>query len=141
MLKKYYNNHLLLKAFLCLVLSSLVAAAGCSDPRIPKGPKGTITGTVKYQGKPVTVGFISFLDPATGKGGTAPLESDGSYTIPVLVGVGEYHVGFPPPTPPAPWENVERVMSPLPSKYHTPELATLKYTVVEGENTANFDLE
>jgi len=131
-----------MKVFLVFtILIAVTVAAGCTDPKRPKGPTGTVAGTVKYKGQPVTVGFIVFQEQTTKKGGAAPLGSDGTYTIPFPIEVGEYNVAFPPPEPPAPHENIKPTSSPLPQKYHVPELGTVKFTVEKGPNIADFDLE
>ena len=130
------------KSFLVFaILFTVTMTGGCTDRRQPKGETGTVSGTVKYKGQPVTVGFIMFQDQVTKKGGSAPLGADGTYTISVPIEVGEYNVAFPPPNPPAPLEEKEPEVSPIPQKYHIPEQATIKFTVVKGENTADFDLE
>ena len=130
---------------ICLVIIVFLAVAtmivGCTDKRNPKGPTGTVSGTVKYKDAPVTVGSIVFQNPKTKYGGTASLDSEGKFTIPIPIEVGEYHVGFPPPLPPAPHEDAKPIPSPLPSKYHLPEQGEVKFTVSEGENTADFNLD
>ena len=123
------------------VLITVTIAVGCTDKRHPKGPTGTVSGTVKYKGQSVTVGFIVFQEPTTKKGGAAPLGNDGTYTIPVPIEVGEYNVAFPPPEAPAPMDSTKPTPSPLPTKYHVPEQGTVKFTVEKGPNTADFDLE
>ncbi|MCL2119593.1 MAG: hypothetical protein FWH27_14350 [Planctomycetaceae bacterium] len=138
MSKKIFSMGLFLAFAVLLVVTMM---AGCTDRRQPKGATGTVTGTVKYQGKPVTVGFTVFQEPTTKKGGAAPLGTDGTYTIPTPMEIGKYNVAFPPPEPPAPHENKKPETSPLPSKYQVPEKATVKFTVAKGANTANFDLE
>jgi len=129
------------KHITCIAVLAIAIIVGCSDPRTPKGPTGTVSGAVKYKGEPVTVGFIVFQEPTTKKGGSASLEADGKYTIPIPMEVGEYNVGFPPPEPPPPHEETKPIPSPLPSKYHIPEQGVVKYTVIAGQNTADFNLE
>jgi len=133
-----FQKYLFLKICLCVTLLSVFVAAGCSNK---KAPTGTVSGTVKYKGEPVTVGTIMFMDPATKLGGSAWLGADGSYTITASIEVGEYNVAFPPPPAPPPGSGAERILSPLPSKYYVPEKGTVKFTVVAGKNTADFDLE
>jgi len=138
------TNGISLKAGLLFVIFvSVILTVGCGDPRAPKGPTGTVSGTVKYKGAPLTVGSIVFRDPATAKGGAAPLGPDVSYTISIPLEVGEYNVGFPAPTspPPSVVADAKPVPSPLPSKYRSPEQGTVKFTIVKGQNTADFDLE
>jgi len=137
-----YEKHVFMKVSIALaVVLSVVLMVGCTDKRSPKGPTGTVSGSVKYKGKPVTVGFVVFQELTTKKGGTATLNTEGKYTIPIPIEIGEYNVGFPSPEPPPPHEDTKPAASPLPSKYHVPEQGTVKFTVVAGANTADFDLD
>jgi len=122
-------------------LVAVAMIAGCPDKRAPKGPTGTVSGTVKYKGAPVTVGSVVFQNPTTKNGGAASLDSEGKFTISEPMEVGEYNVGFPPPFPPAPHEDAKPVASPLPSKYHLPEQGAVKFAIDKGENTADFNLD
>jgi len=126
---------------LIVFLATAAMIVGCTDKRNPKGPTGTVSGTVKYKGTPVTVGSVIFQNPTTKSGGMASLDSEGKFTISEPMEVGEYNVGFPPPLPPAPHEDAKPVPSPLPSKYHLPEQGEVKFTVDKGENIADFNLD
>jgi hypothetical protein len=66
-------NHRLTRALILLCVGLL--AGGC-------GPStGTVTGKVRYNGKPLSSGSVSFL-PESGKGSFgARIKEDGSYTI------------------------------------------------------------
>ena len=51
------------RALIVLALAIVVAVAGCrraSDPRVP------VSGTITLDGKPLTMGFITFVSPTEG---------------------------------------------------------------------------
>jgi hypothetical protein len=73
--------------------------AGCGE----SGPKRyAVSGAVKWQGKPLDQGSITFLaeDPSLGSGGGA-LIMDGKYNIPAQNGLlpGRYKVSIASPDP------------------------------------------
>jgi hypothetical protein len=57
-----------------LCLCGALLTAGCG------GGKGVVSGKVSYQGKPVSVGSVSFILEGGGVM-SSPIEEDGSYTI------------------------------------------------------------
>ena len=69
-----------------LAVSLVVAAAGC-------GSKGTISGKVKYKGKELQTGHVTFVSETTNQSFNATIGEDGSYTMtkvpagPVKIGV------------------------------------------------------
>ena len=66
-------NHLLTRAVILMAASLLAGGCGTST--------GTVTGKVRYNGKPLSHGSVSFL-PESGKGAfVARIKEDGSYTI------------------------------------------------------------
>jgi hypothetical protein len=63
------------RAVRALCCATLIVVAACGGPRF-----GDIAGTVKYQGKPVAGGTITFFD--AGKGAvSSPILADGSYSV------------------------------------------------------------
>ena len=60
------------------LIAMLIACHGCS----PKGgmPTAPVSGTVTYQGNPVTSGTVMFV-PQTGKAATGNIGPDGHYTL------------------------------------------------------------
>lgn len=137
-------RHLLILAFAFLF-------CGCA----PQVPRGTVAGTVTFQGKPVTHGTILFEDPSAGIAITAELGPDGSYVVETYeaagLPVGTYQVAVTPHSyavvedfplagaaPPPSSEN-ESVT--IPSKFHSTATSGLSVTVKEGENPPfDFDL-
>ena len=78
-----------------LVLLTL-AISGCSDRRTT----ATVTGTVSYQGKPLTAGKVSFFGP-NDQVASALIDEDGSYAAnDVPLGAVRVSVSTPPPPPP-----------------------------------------
>jgi len=108
----------------------LASASGCGSGRPSvdtSTSEGTVRGTVKVRGKPVTAGKISF-DPSnvarkSEPARTAPIGSDGSYTVKTLIGLNQ--VTFSGPA-----FNKEREL----------QDASLRYEVQRGEATYNIVL-
>lgn len=77
-----------------LLLAGLTLAAGCDG----KKPTGTLSGTVTYNGKPLTMGSVNFLSP-TGAAALANLDDAGHYKVEGAIEAGEYTVYLNPPIP------------------------------------------
>jgi len=121
----------------------LVLIVGCAS-----GPRtGKVQGKVTCEGKPVTEGLVTFLNPKEGGAAESEISADGSYAVEVGVVVGDYVVVITPPTvimdtdpgksPPSP---VEKYAPNIPQKYRQQGTTTLKATVIEGMNTINFEM-
>jgi hypothetical protein len=136
-----------------------LAASGCAA-------KGTITGRVTYDGKPLTGGSVIFLDSAD-RAHPGPIDSQGNYRI-ENVPVGEVKIalnvteGLPampggggrgamrwgPPGGQAPAGlNVgtgEAKSGPkkalVSERFKSPEQSGLRYMVISGPQTHNLDL-
>jgi hypothetical protein len=72
--KRLPRRKLLASLLLTLLLGLL--AVGCSSK------KGTVSGKVTYNGKPLTKGMVTFL-PESGQGGafSSPIKEDGTYMV------------------------------------------------------------
>ncbi len=115
--------------------ASVLLLAGCAG-------KGQVSGTVKYKGKPLTTGTITFYDRANqavssaiGKDGTYSVEqvAAGPVKVAVVMPMAIYMAGEkPPPGPPPPT---------LPAKYSDPEQSGLGWEVKSGAQTRDFNLE
>ncbi|MFN0196718.1 MAG: hypothetical protein ACKVT0_08220 [Planctomycetaceae bacterium] len=116
---------------------------GCSESG-PVKETGTVTGTVKFEGKPVLKGEVRFTSSALGAGANAMIGEGGTYKIETPIPVGEYVVcvGIPAPagpqqaTPASPDDYKD-----IPVKYQTPATSDLKAKVVVGENKFDFDMK
>lgn len=123
------------------VLLAASLAAGCGGPKT-----GEVSGTVRYDGKPVEQGSIAFI-PADGNGPTAGgAITDGKYSVQnVPAGTakvrinadkgGERKIIYDNPTKPT----VEAATGELlPDKYN--KATELRYDVRPGQQTKDFDL-
>lgn len=113
-----------------------VGLLGCSNEK----PKGSVSGTVTFGGKPVTSGSVLFSDATTGTGATASLDTSGKYRIDSIP-TGSYQVAITPPPAPAPHERQQQAMQrvPVPPKYQNSQTSGLTATVGEGTNEASFN--
>lgn len=116
-------------------------AAGCGGPKA-----GEVSGTVRYDGKPVEQGSIAFV-PADGNGPSTGGEiADGKYSVPnvpagtakVIIHAdkgGENKIIYDNPAKPVVKAATGEL---LPDKYH--EATELRYDVQPGSQTKDFDL-
>jgi hypothetical protein len=123
------------------VLVLVVLLAGC-------GGRGNVSGTVKFDGQPLSGGTITFYDSRNGSQSSA-IGKDGAYSVsglaagPVKVSlavplpisfVARSMPGGGEPTPPpvqAP---------PLPAKYLDASTSELGFELARGDQKKNFDL-
>src|SRR5947208_3458602 len=83
-----------------LLTASLAASWGCGRPATTASTdEATVTGTVTIRGKRATEGTVTF-DPSNARrtmvpARTAPIGSDGAYTIRTLVGGNHVEVAIP----------------------------------------------
>jgi hypothetical protein len=134
---------------LSLVLLALPLASGCGGQA-----KGTVSGKVTYQGKPVPSGFVTFL-VENGAPVHSDIRSDGSYRmekVPVgLVKIGVQtkaaedalkSVGMPRKK--EDFGKMKEAVSEgtqIPAKYTDPNQSGLSYTVVKGPQQHDIDLK
>lgn len=123
-----------------LVLTMCVAA-GCRQSATWE--MCSVAGTVTYQGKPVTDGFVVFTNAKTGVTHSGRLDEQGRYSIPELP-VGEYkvHLGDPPPPGPESSES-GAPLKPLdvPPRLKSPETSSLSAKLSPGKNRLDFNLD
>lgn len=118
----------------------LLIQVGCSSGK----PAGTVSGTVKYKGAPVTTGSVNFFATDKGTASAAPLDGSGKFTLPGTLEVGTYKVYIQPPVPEqlppgkAP-KNVARLT--IPPKYQDLGQTPVTKEVKEGANTIEIELE
>jgi hypothetical protein len=125
-----------------IVLLTLPLATGCGGQA-----KGTVSGTVTYQGKQLPSGMVTFV-PEKGAPLYSPIQSDGSYRM-ENVPAGPVKIGVQPktaqatqdapsamPRNPADYGKVKTAQSksdaPIPPKYADPNQSGLTYTVTQG---------
>jgi len=81
-----------LPRLLTLIALATFGLCGCG----PAAPvKYTVTGSVTFEGKPVTEGSITFEDTNTGIADTFPIDSQGSYSA--TIESGKFGVSVQPP--------------------------------------------
>jgi hypothetical protein len=148
----------------CLaLLTSTAIIFGCGgDSGKPK--LGRVSGTVIYNGKPVTKGIVSFIPisgpgMATGQSAAGEIGSDGSYQLTTFESgdgavLGEHRViiqsreddpalkggGMPIPDKLGRL-NIKPPTYLVPQKYATTETSPLNFTVREGNNRYNIELK
>jgi hypothetical protein len=133
------------RLLLVVLIAVLVGAVGCGKPT------GTVSGKVTFKGQPVSFGTIALLSE-DGQVVSAMLEPDGGYTVgKVPVGPARITVqSMPPPPPIRPLDDKmgekmpamgERKFVPIPKRYLDAEKGGLTYTVKEGPQTPDLDLQ
>jgi hypothetical protein len=125
-----------------VVTGLLFSAIGCGSGTVGNS---TVTGTVSYKGKPLTVGTIEFYGPA-GKVSSSSINPDGTFTVPdAPVGDDTVVVRVPPPGPKlppgAPVLGPQATPVPIPRQYSDPKTSHVKQTVAAGKSTVNIDLK
>jgi hypothetical protein len=126
-----------------LALTVLLCLSGCRSST----PKVEVFGKVTCEGKPVSEGRISFMNPDTGVADEALLQSDGNYSLATPLPPGEYKVMVMPlivrrqVEGKGPEVGVEKAAPDIPEKYRVIGTTDLKATVKEGPNELNFDMK
>jgi hypothetical protein len=130
----------------CFRVSSVLLLAGltigCSRST------GNVSGTVRFNGQPLSDGTSTFYDPDNHTWGSA-ITKDGTYSV-SQVGTGPVKVTVAVPikigfVPPAGTEG-KTVTFPgskspmIPPKYNDPEKSGLGFEVIKGDQTKDFDL-
>jgi len=120
------------------LLVALAVAAGCGGPR-------TVTGTVRYNSKPLTKGQISFVG-AGGKSASGTINADGSYVVTdvpggdVTVSVTSYYVEGEDKFGLQPLKSAPPMKSAIPKRYNDPAKSGLRYTIDGRRKTIDVDL-
>jgi hypothetical protein len=117
----------------------LLFLAGCEGV-----PAGTVAGTVKYKGAPVTAGTVNFYDPGKGNASQGALDGSGNFTLQGSLAAGTYKVYVQPPVPEQlpPGQVPKKVPRlTLPPKYQDPAQTPVSREVKAGSNTFTIELE
>ena len=132
--------------FLTVMLAGVLG--GCSSSGKNSGPKGTVSGKVTVNGKPITFGAIAFYKEGAAFNG--PIR-EGSYSV-TGVPAGDVKVtinSLPTPAEGGPSTGVpgeEKVSFPkgpfvaVPARFADPAKTPLTYSVVEGDQEKTFDI-
>ena len=104
---------------------------GCRhDPHSDK-PTGGLVVKVTYGGEPVTEGYVSLTNSATGLGGGGEIGADGTARLEGIA-VGEYVVTVSPPVVTNDPNPDQSKYSKLPQKFRSDTTSPLKATIDEG---------
>lgn len=139
----------------CLVLVGVILTqlTGCGGPAGPKRDYADVTGTVKYNGKPVSKGTVIF-QPASGAPVVGDLKDDGTYSLKGVIGPNTVMINNPVPPPPgkggddiaankaaqADYDKALKAAKIVPDKYSSAN-SGLKFEVKAGPNKADFELQ
>lgn len=122
----------------------LLVVSGCGGGG-SQAPTGSVSGTVTFQGTPVTEGDVNLISRETGQVYAAPLGDGGSFKIADPVQTGSYIVSIAPPlgAPPTVENPTPVIPNPanIPQKYRSDQTSDLKADVKAGENTFTFDMK
>ncbi len=125
-----------------VLLALLPLLAGCGRGW------GQVSGTVRYQGKPLPKGSITFYDEAN-QAVSSPIDADGKYTMP-KVAAGKIKVAVALPMyiamagddkGAAKMRAEQRTLPSLPVRYADTEKSGLNRDVKAGSQTIDFDLD
>ncbi len=137
-----FKNHGLEGAMGVFLAVSLALVAGCT----PSPPRGTLVGSVQYQGTALQEGTVQMYSPSLGEGGMAAIAADGSFTIEALP-PGKYELAIEPPEvlndyggKAAPGYETKE-MENIPAKYRQFETSGLEVTIAEGDNSIDVVME
>ena len=122
-------------------LAALVLVAcvvGCH-----RGEKlAAVSGTVTFEGEPLTEGVVTFSNPAKGIHMNARLDAQGHYEVRMAKGAGlppgEYQVSVSPPVPDTPVRMPE--FPKIPHKYRDPKTSELSLSLTEDGAILDIDM-
>lgn len=127
-------------AAVCLFVS-VVGLIGC-DP--PETPKGTVSGTVTYKGKPITGGEVELYSEAAGVGANVPIDENGRFALNIPIATATYQVCINPPhahpgeeVPPARMRGFRET----PAKARDLKTSGLTVTLNKGVNDVTIELK
>jgi hypothetical protein len=112
--------------------------AGCGGSEREKAPKGNVSGTVTYEGKPVEKGRVQLSNPKTGIAAMAKIQEGGKFTLEQPIETGTYVVTvlLPESPPPGEGDPVDPEDFPnIPQFYQEEMYSDIKAEVKEGDNT------
>jgi hypothetical protein len=124
-------------------LTAVFLLVGCDNNN-----SAVVTGTVKFDGKPIEKGSIGFY-PVDDKSGTAGGEiKDGQYSVKVPVGLMKVNIGGVPkvigmkePSPGPGGKGGPITVESIPKKYSDQQKTELRFEVKPGTNQKDWDLK
>src|SRR5262245_59151744 len=139
----------LMPSLLAVTLASALGCANDAPPPPPPGPKGSVTGTVKFDGKPITAGTL-LLDSGKGYIAGAVIKPDGTFELKGTDGnavpAGKYNVAVTPPPAAPPAAGATKMPEPakiegVPEKFYNPLTSGVTVEVKEGIQTMDIVLQ
>jgi len=105
-------------------------------------PTGTVSGTVTLDGRPYADASVIFFSPATGQGGSANINPDGTFQLPKPIAVGEYIVYLAPrlEEDPAAEPKPVSIDSTVPEKYWSEASSDIRCEIKPGANQIAVEL-
>lgn len=104
-----------------------------------------MSGTITFEGAPVTEGFVNLISIESGRAATMPLGPGGKFTFEQPVVIGPYAVFITPPDSAPPTLENQRPDRPdpknIPKKYRTDTTTDFKVEVKEGDNDFPLDMK
>lgn len=131
------NHFRLTSFFVVLCCVSFVLVAGCKK----EVPVSSVSGKVTLNGEPFGHGSICFINPSSGTSGVAFMNDDGTYKFVAPIPVGDYSVYIAGYKPLPPNEVDTRKMPPFPKKYASHRTSGWTFSIIDGENNADFNME
>ncbi len=133
---------------LALLLPVALLAVGCQK----SGPDQVISGKVSFQGKPVTIGDVTFINPGTGSVAQGSLGEEGNYTLLLInngLKPGKYKVTVSPKITyekgksreGSDFKMVESGGKSIPERYHYDASTRLSATITGGQESFDFELK
>jgi hypothetical protein len=130
--------HRVIRRLLLSVLLLSMIAVGCSK----SAPTGTVKGKVTLDDEPYSNAAVMIVSMETGQGGTADIQSDGTFTLAEPIPVGSYTAYLAPKASENETQEAQAVTidTSVPDKYWS-EMSDIKVDVAEGENDVTVPLK
>ncbi len=123
----------------------MMGVSGCAH-------SGSVSGTVKYQGKLLTSGTVVFVDEENHAAPPAYIQTDGTYAVPhIAVGTARIVIETSRPLPPEAqdhnspeykdYQTKVNTYVEIPEKYKDLEKSGKKFDVKSGPNVCNIELD
>ena len=135
------DSHLIKKfaSRAAVVAGVLLLVTGCSKSE----PMGTVQGRLTVNGKPFSNANLQFMSSKTGRGGTAEVQSDGTFKLSTPMEVGTYTVILTPKTLPDPDKPAPRTTADkgAPEKYWNEVTSDITAKINAGPNDIPIELK
>jgi predicted oxidoreductase len=125
--------------FAFFLIGAFISIAGCGNP----APAG-VSGTVKFEGKPLAGASISFIPADGSRSSEGATDANGKYELRFSASlkgaiVGDHNVVIRTAPVEVDSESTEKIVERLPAKYNN--ATELKATLKSGTQVVDFDLQ